>query len=89
MAAIIAARPLPGCLPAACRSAAGPNSDACLACNPLRCVPPCPGVPQSVDVRRGRLVALIESFVQMLGSAIESLLNKVGWLSVQQAWWVV
>ncbi|PRW58999.1 putative histone-lysine N-methyltransferase ATXR3 isoform X1 [Chlorella sorokiniana] len=32
---------------------------------------------QSVDVRRGRLVALIESFVQMLGSSIESLLNKM------------
>lgn len=33
--------------------------------------------PQSVDVRRGRLVALVESFVQMLGSSIENLLNKV------------
>lgn len=32
---------------------------------------------QSVDVRRGRLIANAESFVHMLGTAIETLLTQV------------
>lgn len=44
-----------------------------------------PAALQSVDVRRGRLVALIESFVQMLGSAIEGVLNKVRILGLRLA----
>ena len=36
-----------------------------------------PACLQSVDVRRGRLVAHGESFVHMLGTAMEGLLNQV------------
>lgn len=45
-----------------------------------RCETACwaPACLQNVEVRRGRLIAQTESFVNMLGTAIETLLNQVG-----------
>jgi hypothetical protein len=68
---------MPGLLPLSLPPSAVNTSLCTLLSPPACCLLPAACL-QSVDVRRGRLIAHAESFVHMLGTAMEGLLNQVG-----------